>query len=201
MRINALFGVASGVLMAVSAAMTSSPFPLIMTIPFLINKKRVLIVELLVIASSFSLLHVMDRLSLFIFTERTLTYVNLYLIASTVIDKASILGLLGKRGIPLVLALDYFPYFLSVASDVAFYARARGLTSGHGLRNLFSLLPSLTLPFIVEVVRVAENLYVAYTIKLYGHGARHSVPRPSPVDLAFLAYGVLALCLSFIPRF
>ena len=201
MKINALFGLASGVLFAISAAMTSSPFPLIMTFPFLSGRKRVLVAELLVIASSFFLLRAMDRSSLFVFTERTMTYVNLYLIASIVIDKASVLGFLGRRGIPLVLALDYFPYFLSVASDVVFYARARELTSGLGPRKLFSLLPSLALPFIVEVVRVAENLYVAYTVKLYGHGTRQVVIRPSLADLSFLAYGVLALCLSFIPRF
>ncbi|WP_449462926.1 hypothetical protein PQ610_01735 [Tardisphaera miroshnichenkoae] len=201
MKINAFFGMVSGVLLAVSAAVTPSPIPLIMTFPFMVDKKRVFIAELLVVASSFFLLRLMDRFSLFAFTERTLTYVNLYLMASSLIDRASILGFLGKRGVPLVLALGYFPYFLSVASDVAFYARARGLTSGLGPRRLFSLLSSLALPFIVEVVRVAENLYIAYSIKLYGRGAAHAVPRPSAADLSFLAYGVLALCLSFTLRF
>lgn len=201
MKINAFFGMASGVLLAVSAAATPSPIPLIMTFPFMVDKKRVFIAELLVVASSFFLLRLMGRFSLFAFTERTLTYVNLYLMASTIIDRASILGFLGKRGIPLVLALGYFPYFLSVASDVAFYARARGLASGLGPRRLFSLLSSLALPFIVEVVRVAENLYIAYSIKLYGRGAARAVPRPSAADLSFLAYGVLALCLSFTLRF
>jgi len=201
MKVDVALALPSALLIALAAAITSSPVPLISTIPFLIGRKRFLLLELSVIALSAFALSTLDRFGLFAYTERTATFVNLYVLASDYVDKTSILAITGKAGLPLIVGLNYFPLFLSVSSEVSFYARVRGITSDLKKGKLASFFQSLALPILVEVVRVADNLYMAYSLKVYGGGPIKRKLRVTRADALFGAYGVLILWLSLIPRF
>ncbi|MFP3220738.1 MAG: hypothetical protein RXR41_06375 [Candidatus Marsarchaeota archaeon] len=201
MKFGAELGIPTGLMIALSAALTVSPAPLLSTMVLLIGRKRIMGAELSVVGVSALALWLSGHFSLFPYTERTLTYVNLYLIAGEYLDRRSLLGLAGRRALPLVLALNYFPLFLSVSSRVAFYARTRGITADLRRGKPIFFLRSIALPVIVETVRVAENLYMAYSLKLYGGLRGISRSAPSRSDWLFLLYGVAVLCSSFIPRF
>ncbi|MGC8631095.1 MAG: hypothetical protein ACP5T2_01520 [Thermoprotei archaeon] len=201
MKVNAVIALPAALMIAFAAAITPSPVPMISTIPFLISRKRFLLLELSVIALSAFALSELDRFSLFAYTERTATFVNLYLLASDYVDRPSILAITGKAGLPLIVGLNYFPLFLSVSSEVTFYARIRGITNELKKGKLVSFFQSLALPILVEVVRVAENLNMAYSLKVYGGGVIKRKLRVTGADALFGAYGALVLWLSLIPHF
>ncbi|NON62736.1 hypothetical protein, partial [Acidianus sp. RZ1] len=129
---------------------------------------------------------------LYVFTVRALTYINLYFIVSSMVDKSTILDLLGEKGVPVVIALSYYPYFYSLSAEVAFYARSRGIR--------FNVL-KLSRPILVEMVKVAENLYVAYTVKLFGKYSWQRKLKPNISDSILIVLGVLIICLSLLLKF
>jgi hypothetical protein len=172
--------------MALSASLTPSSLPLLITAP-LLRRWRLILVEGIVALSSLILLHFAGREYLFPYTVRALTYINLYAVLGDYLDRVTLLDLLGERGVPILVALTYYPLFRRIASQVIFNARARGI----GLNPL-----KLARPILVEMVKVAEDLYFAYTTKLYGSFRGKRDLKPRPPDLLFLALASLCLASS-----
>ncbi len=157
----------------------------------LVRRKLVVAVEVAIAIASFLVLHVTAKEYLYVFTLRALVYVNLFVILSDYVDKSTILDVLGEKGVPIVVALTYYPYFYDLAMQVLFNMRARG--------ERFNPI-KVSRPIVVEMLKVAENLYVAYTVKLFGKYSGKVSLYPSKYDVALLALGVASLCLSLALR-
>lgn len=153
----------------------------------LFRKRNVVLIEVLISLLSFLLLSEFHKLNLYIFTVRALTYLNLYFLMSEYVDYRTVLNILKEKGVPLVVGLAYFPLFNEIVSQIVFNAKARKI----------GLKPSkLLLPLVVQMVKVAEDLYVAYTIKLYGEYRGRLNLRPTFLDLLFILLGVITFVLS-----
>ncbi|WP_054836386.1 hypothetical protein [Metallosphaera hakonensis] len=120
---------------------------------------------------------------------RAFLFIDLFLILSEYLDKVSVIGLTGERGVPLVVTLSYIPVFYEVATNVFFYRRARKMR--------FSI-EEISRPILVEMVKIADDLYKSYTLKLYGNFTRKTEFRPSKQDIVPMILGVSALCLSLL---
>jgi hypothetical protein len=174
---------------AVSITFTNTFLPLLYTLA-LVRRSYVILVEVVISLISFFLLTVFGKEYLFIFTVRALSYINLYFIMSEYVDYTTVLDLLGERGVPIVVGLSYYPLFYRIAKEINFNARARKI----GFKPY-----KLLLPFIVEMVKVAEDLYIAYTIKLYGKYRGKINLFPRKFDLVLLTSSLIALIISLYP--
>jgi hypothetical protein len=145
--------------------------------------------EVLAVFLSFFILSRTEHLYIYPYVVRAFTFLNLFFASSEHLDIISLLDIGGEKALPLVVTMVYFPLFYQIAAQVFFYRRAR--------RKPFSPL-KLSRPILVEVVKVAENLYRAYTVKLYGNLKKDAKLTPSRDDLVPLALGVVALCLSYL---
>ena len=145
-------------------------------------------IEIAIVTVSFLVLNSFKKEYLFIYTVRAFTYINLYFIASEYIDYSSILNILGEKGVPLVVGFAYYPLFYRIASEIGFNARARKIGFN---------LSKLVLPLVVQMIKVAEDLSTAYTLKLYGkfHGNRDFRPRKTDLILLFLSFLLVILNL------
>ena len=159
------------------------------TIAMLFRRKGIFITEILIAVLSYFVLSYFDKAYLYIFTVRAITYINLYFVISELVDKSTVLDALGEKGVPIIIALAYYPYFFQLSSEVSFYAKARGI----GFNPI-----KISRPLLVEMIKVAENLYVAYTVKLFGKysGKKNFKPRTS--DVILLIIGVVVLLLSLL---
>ncbi|BBD73817.1 hypothetical protein HS1genome_2206 [Sulfodiicoccus acidiphilus] len=149
---------------------------------------RVIGGEVLILATSFLVLTSLHREPLFPFAPRLVTYVNSYLAASDLVDRSSILDVLGERGVPVVVALTYYPTFASIAREVFLNLRYRGLR--------FSPT-KLVLPLLVFTVKVAEELEAAYAVKLYGNFRRGQL-KFGEFDFVIIVLSVGISCLSLV---
>lgn len=165
---------------------------MIISMAMIFRRRLVFLAEIMITIVSYLLLSYAHRLELYVFTIRAILFINLYFILSSSVDKSSVLDLLGEKGVPIVVALAYYPYFYQLASEVAFYAKARKI----GFNPI-----KLSKPIIVELIRVAENLYVAYTVKLFGKYSGKKNYRPRRDDILLLTIGAITLCLSLILPF
>ena len=189
MKISFFYSLIFLVTTAVSITFSDSLIPLILTLILLYRRKYVIAIEVLISILSFFLLFTFHKLYLYVFTVRALSYVNLYFIASEYVDYHTVINILGEKGVPLVVGLAYFPLFNEILSQIVFNARARKV-------GFFKIL----LPFTVEMVKVAEDLYVAYTIKLFGKYRGRINITPSSTDVLFVALALITLLLSvFFP--
>ncbi|BCU71013.1 hypothetical protein [Stygiolobus caldivivus] len=190
-KVSFLYSLISILVIALSTTLSVSIVPLAVTLGLLFRRRNIVLLELLISLTSFVLLFEFQKLYLYVFTLRALTYINLYFLMSDYVDYHTVLNLLGEKGVPLVVGLAYFPLFNEVMSQIVFNARARKI----------GFKPSkLLLPFVVQTVKIAEDLYVAYTIKLYGKYRGHITIAPSSLDLAFTLVSVIILLLSvFFP--
>ncbi|WP_409366417.1 hypothetical protein ACI49J_10865 [Metallosphaera sp. D4-4] len=126
---------------------------------------------------------------IFTYVMRAFTFINVFLSLSEFLDRVSLVGLVGEKGIPLVITLSYIPLFYQLASDVFFYRRARKLG--------FSV-EKLSRPIVVEMVKIAEDLNKAYEIKLHGKFSRRIDLKPSKYDVLPITAGVVTICLSLL---
>ncbi|ARM77012.1 hypothetical protein B6F84_01655 [Acidianus manzaensis] len=165
---------------------------MVVSIIMIAKRKLIFLVEILISIISYFILFYTHRLDLYIFTIRALVFINLYFILSGIVDKSTILDLFGEKGVPIVVALAYYPYFYQLSTEVAFYARARKIG--------FNII-KLSKPIIVELIRVAENLYIAYSVKLFGKYSGKKNYRPNKEDLFLVGIGVITLCLSLTLHF
>lgn len=145
--------------------------------------------ELATFLLSFLVLDRAGHLYIYPYVFRAFTFLNLFLVSSEHLDVVSLLDLAGERAVPIVITLVYFPIFYQLAAQIFFYRRAR--------RKPFSPV-KLSRPLLVEIVRVAENLYRTYTVKLYGQLRRSYRLYPSWEDVIPLTLGVMAICLSYL---
>lgn len=173
--------------MIVSTYMSNGIIPMLVSILMIYKRRLAFIIEIGLALLSYFILYYTQRLELYVFTTRALVFVNLYFILSGIVDKSSILDLLGEKGVPVVVALAYYPYFYKLSSEVILYARARKIG--------FNLI-KISKPIIVELIRVAENLYTAYTVKLFGRYSGKKNYRPKKDDIVILIIGAITLCLS-----
>ncbi|EWG07413.1 MAG: hypothetical protein ASUL_05456 [Candidatus Aramenus sulfurataquae] len=155
----------------------------------LVRRKLVILIDLAIASLSFLILDVTSKEFLYVFTLRALVYINLFVVLSEAVDKSTILDLFGEKGVPIIVALSYYPYFYDLAMQVLFNMRARN--------EKFNPV-KVSRPIIVEMLKVAENLYVAYTVKLYGKYSGKVNLFPSRYDVIVLIMGVASLCLSLV---
>jgi len=163
-------------------------YPLILTLGLIYKRWRIIIIEVIIVVASLLVLHLFNKETLFVYTVRALSYINLYFIMSEYVDYSTILNLFGEKGVPLVVGFAYYPLFYRIGSEISFNARARKIGFHLG---------KLVLPLVVQMVKVAEDLYTAYTIKLYGkfHGKRDF--RPRKMDLILLSLSLILVVLNF----
>ncbi|WP_236752948.1 hypothetical protein [Acidianus sp. HS-5] len=163
---------------------------MIITIAMLFGKKGIFITEIAIAILSYFVLSYFGKAYLYVFTVRAITYINLYFVVSELVDKSTVLDALGEKGVPIIIALAYYPYFFQLSSEVSFYARARGM----GFNPI-----KISRPLLVEMIKVAENLYVAYTVKLFGKysGKRNLKPRTSDIILLAVGFAVLTMSIIF----
>jgi len=153
-----------------------------------LEHEGLIVIEAAVVAASFIVLSNFHRLYLFPFATRIMTYVNSYLIASELVDRPTVLDVFGERGVPLVIALAYYPTFISVGRELIENLKVRGLK--------FS--PSkVVLPLLVFTIKVANELEAAYTVKLYGK-FRRTLPKLGLWDYLFVLSSVVVSCLSLV---
>ncbi len=157
------------------------------TIAMLFRRKGIFITEIAISIISYFVLSYFNKAYLYIFTVRAITYINLYFVVSEVVDKSTVLDVLGEKGVPIIIALAYYPYFFQLSSEVSFYARARGI----GFNPI-----KISRPLLVEMIKVAENLYVAYIVKLFGKYSGKRNLKPRKADILLLTIGTAVLLLS-----
>ncbi|MEL9970462.1 MAG: hypothetical protein QXR57_00600 [Metallosphaera sp.] len=153
----------------------------------LYRKRLFIVAETVSLLLSFFIVSAFRDVSIYVYIMRAFTFINVFLAFSEHLDRVSIISLLGEKGIPLVITLSYVPFFYELSTNVFFYRRSR--------RRRFNV-EELARPILVEMIRVAENLYKAYTLKLYGNFKRKIEINPSIQDLVAIGIGVVALCLS-----
>ncbi|BFH72355.1 hypothetical protein SJAV_02990 [Sulfurisphaera javensis] len=182
-----LYSIIFLVIVAVETTIYSTYFSLIITGGLIYKRWRILVVEVIITLISFIFLHLVGRESLFIYTIRAISYINLYFIMSEYVDYNSIINILGEKGVPLVVGFAYYPLFYRIASEISFNARARKI----GFH-----ITKLVLPLVVQMVKVAEDLYTSYTIKLYGkfNGKRNL--KPTRMDLILLSLSLLLVMIN-----
>lgn len=165
-------------------------YPLLpfLTTLILARRKLIIIIDITISVLSFLILLYFHHLYLYAYTLRALTYLNLYIILSDIVNKPSIMDMFGEKGIPIVIALSYYPYFYDLATQVLLSMRSR--------KEQFNPI-KISRPIIVEMLKVAENLYLAYTIKLFGKYSAKRNFMPSRDDIIITLVGVITLCLSF----
>ncbi|WP_240872219.1 hypothetical protein [Acidianus infernus] len=187
MKTSFLYSVIFSVLIFLSTYVSLGIYAMAITIAMLFRRKGIFITEILIAVFSYFVLSYFGKSYLYVFTVRAITYINLYFAISELVDKSTVLDALGEKGVPIIIALAYYPYFFQLSSEVSFYAKARGI----GFNPI-----KISRPLLVEMIRVAENLYVAYTVKLFGNysGKRNLKPRTS--DLILLTIGVAIFTLS-----
>lgn len=187
MKSSFLYSVIFLVIVAVETTVYSTFYSLILTAGLMYRKWKTLVIEITIITVSFLLLHLVEKEFLFIYTIRALSYINLYFIMSDYVDYTTIINVLGEKGIPLVVGFAYYPLFYRIASEIGFNARGRKI----GFK-----LNKLVLPLVVQMVKVAEDLYTAYTIKLYGkyHGKLNI--KPNRMDLILLSLSILLVMIN-----
>ncbi|QKQ99953.1 hypothetical protein GWK48_05785 [Metallosphaera tengchongensis] len=177
---------------AVAVVISTLVFPLwslLTLLILLVKRKLIVIVELIALAVSFVSLYFLSHLGIYTYVMRAFVYIDLFLALSEYIDKVSVLSITGERGVPIVVTLSYIPFFYNVARDVFFYRNSR--------RRRFNL-EELSRPILVEMVRVAENLYKAYVVKLYGNFNRNFELSPGKGDMLPIILGVVLICLPFL---
>ncbi len=187
MKLNFAVVLPALILISATAALTNGVLQMGFTA--LVHRKwRVIVIEAAVVAASFIVLSNFHRLYLFPFATRIMTYVNSYLIASELVDRPTVLDVFGERGVPLVIALAYYPTFISVGRELIENLKVRGLK--------FS--PSkVVLPLLVFTIKVANELEAAYTVKLYGK-FRRTLPKLGLWDYLFVLSSVVVSCLSLV---
>ncbi len=164
------------------------PFvPFLVTV-ILVRRKIIIISDIIISVISFLILSYFNRIDLYVYTLRALTYLDLFIILSDIVNKPSIIDIFGEKGIPIVIALSYYPYFYDLATQVLLNMRSR--------KEQFNPI-KISRPIIVEMLKVAENLYLAYTIKLFGKYSSKRNFMPSKDDIIITLIGVITLCLSF----
>ncbi|WP_338599749.1 hypothetical protein V6M85_10575 [Sulfolobus tengchongensis] len=190
MKVKIFFMLIFSILVYISSIFFSFIIPFLVTLFILYRRTWVIVIEIIITVFSFFLLHVLSKASIYEYTLRALTLVNVFLISSDYTDRSSIIDLFGYKGIPIVIAFTYYPRFYEIMQKVSFYARIRRIN----LLNLKKIL----LPIIVEIIKIADNLYVAYTVKLFGEYNYNNKKnlKPAREDILFLVIGVSTLCLS-----
>ncbi|ACP36125.1 conserved hypothetical protein [Sulfolobus islandicus L.S.2.15] len=190
MKVKFLYILVFSVLIYANSIFFNSVIPFLVTSIVLYRRKWIIVIEAIIGILSYLILGFLGKIFIYEYTLRAFSIVNVFLISSDYTDKSSIIDLLGSKGVPLVIALTYYPRFYDLMQNVAFYARIRKI-------NLLDL-KRLLVPIIVETVKVADNLYVAYTVKLFGKYKYKRNLKPSREDLILLLIGVAALCLSVV---
>lgn len=187
MKSSFLYSIIFLVIVAVETTLYSTYYSLILTAGLLYKRWRILVIEGGIVLVSFLLLHFVGKEDLFIYTIRALSYVNLYFIMAEYVDYTTIINLLGEKGVPLVVGFAYYPLFYRIASEIGFNSRARKI----GFK-----INKLVLPLVVQMIKVAEDLYVAYTIKLYGkyHGKINL--KPNKMDLILVSLSILLVMIN-----
>ncbi|BCU66941.1 hypothetical protein HS7_03780 [Sulfolobales archaeon HS-7] len=185
MRVNFVTGIFFVSALTAAGILTTAVIPFLATIP-LIRRKIIIIVEIAIISISLLILYYTSRFYFYPYSFRGLLYVNLYFIASEYIDKASIVDVLGEAGVPIAVALSYYPYLTSIVRDVVFYSRARK-------KNVFRV----TLPIIVQLVKSVQDIWITYNLKLFGNFRKDKIKITSS-EIVLLLYGFATLCLSFL---
>ncbi|BDC17999.1 hypothetical protein HS5_08890 [Acidianus sp. HS-5] len=190
MKTSFLYSVFFSVLIFISTYISLGIYSMIITIAMLFGKKGIFITEIAIAILSYFVLSYFGKAYLYVFTVRAITYINLYFVVSELVDKSTVLDALGEKGVPIIIALAYYPYFFQLSSEVSFYARARGM----GFNPI-----KISRPLLVEMIKVAENLYVAYTVKLFGKysGKRNLKPRTSDIILLAVGFAVLTMSIIF----
>ncbi|AAY80244.1 conserved membrane protein [Sulfolobus acidocaldarius DSM 639] len=148
-----------------------------------------MLIEFLVIIVSYIVLYVVNRENFLIFTFRVLSYVNIFIGLSEKIDYSTIIDTLGSKGVPLVISIAYIPFFYRVSRELIFNMRARKV------RFSFS---NYVLPLTVQTIKVAEDLYVSYNLKLYGNLIRKRNFKPRKIDILLLIASVSVLLVSCV---
>lgn len=189
MKSTFLYSLLFLLIVAVETTLYSTYYPLILTMGLIYRRWKVLVMEIIIVLLSFFLLHFFARESLFIYTVRAITYINLYFVMSEYVDYSSILNILGEKGVPVVIGFAYYPLFYRIGSEISFNARGRKV----GFR-----IGKLVLPLVVQMVKVAEDLYVAYTIKLYGEFRGKRDIRPNKMDLILISLSLIIVLLNLV---
>ncbi len=190
MKSKFLYIILFSIFIYLSSILYNFVIPFILTMIVLYKRRSIIFVEIGIAILSFIILTSFHKVFVYSYTLRALTLINLFLIASYHTDKSSILDLLGSKGVLVVIALSYYPLFYEIVQKIMFYSRIRKI-------SLFNI-KRILLPAIVEIVKIAENLYYAYTLKLFGKYSYKSNIRPNKYDVIFLALGVISLCFSYI---
>lgn len=186
---NVLSGIIYGFLMVTSALLSNGLVTYLLSIPLVVNRWKVVVLEAILITVSTVLLLITGRIYFYPFTLRGMTFLNLFLIASTRLDKSSLVDLAGERGVPVVVGLTYYPYLTSTARELLFYAKARRKSP-----------LSISLPLVVVLVRTAYDLWNSYVIKLSGEFKRGHL-KLGVHDYLLVLTGVVGLFLSLVMRF
>ncbi|AAK40513.1 hypothetical protein SULI_05835 [Saccharolobus solfataricus] len=190
MKVKFLYILLFSVIMYINSIFFNFFVPFLVTLAILYRRIWIIVIEVLIGILSFLILSFLGKIFVYEYTLRAFSIINVFLISSEYTDKSSIIDLFGSKGVPLVIALTYYPRFYEMIQKVVFYARIRNIN----LLNLNRLL----LPIIVETVKIADNLYVAYTVKLFGKYNYKRNLKPSSGDLILLLIGVVTLCLSLV---
>ncbi|AWR96378.1 hypothetical protein DFR86_01645 [Acidianus sulfidivorans JP7] len=178
--------------MIISTYISVGLIAMIVSIAMLVKRRAIFVAEIIISLISYFILFYTHRLDFYIFTIRAFVFINLYFILSGVVDKSTILDLLGEKGVPIVVALAYYPYFYQLSTEVTFYAKARKIG--------FNII-KISKPIIIELIRVAENLYIAYSVKLFGKYTGKKNYMPNKDDIFLIIIGATTLCLSLILPF
>lgn len=187
MKVSFLYSSFFLLLVIISSLFYSSLVPFITT-TILARRKIIIVIDIVISMLSFLTLLYFQHIYLYVYTLRALTYLNLFIILSDIVNKPSIIDIFGEKGIPIVIALSYYPYFYDLATQVLLNMRSR--------KEQFNPI-KISRPIIVEMLKVAENLYLAYTIKLFGKYSSKRNFMPAKDDIIITIIGVATLCLSF----
>ncbi|QGA55030.1 hypothetical protein GFS03_10800 [Sulfolobus sp. E5-1-F] len=190
MKVKFLYILSFSILIYINSIFFNFIIPFLVTLALLYKRIWIIVIEVAIGILSFLILGFLGKIFIYQYTLRAFSIVNVFLISSDYTDKSSIIDLFGSKGVPLLIALTYYPRFYDVMQNVAFYARVRKI-------NLLDL-KRLLVPIIVETVKIADNLYVAYTVKLFGQYSYRRNLKPSREDLIPLLIGVATLCLSLV---
>ncbi|AGE70824.1 hypothetical protein [Sulfolobus acidocaldarius] len=172
-----------------SISFSISIIPFLFSVFLTLKRGKLLLIEFLVIIVSYIVLYVVNRENFLIFTFRVLSYVNIFIGLSEKIDYSTIIDTLGSKGVPLVISIAYIPFFYRVSRELIFNMRARKV------RFSFS---NYVLPLTVQTIKVAEDLYVSYNLKLYGNLIRKRNFKPRKIDILLLIASVSVLLVSCV---
>ncbi len=111
MKVKFLYILVFSVLIYANSIFFNSVIPFLVTLTVLYRRKWIIVIEAIIGILSYLILGFLGKIFIYEYTLRAFSIVNVFLISSDYTDKSSIIDLLGSKGVPLAIALTYYPRF------------------------------------------------------------------------------------------